>query len=1543
MRKSLLFVLFINCSISYQFVYSQGWVAEVEININHGMYAYERITNASVTISGVTVSGSSTTRILRLVLKGAGSPSGNIYIQANGVAWEPYVRTDPFNASIYATYTGAYSANCTLSYYDSYDGTNLQHISGSVKIYPRLAISNFVQQCDNLTLTSNTCSSSFIWEVSESASGTYKFISGKLSSSISVTPEELYALGLSSKYGRKYFRVTGLSGTTSQIQVVDIYYPGPTASITASSPKCHDGVDGSIKVDIISPYPSGIDDYVITLFKDVPPANQLAQDYVNNGSVITFSDLTAGNYWIRIQNNSSISTYGSCWTDYAVDPLINPAEVTIPFQISDYNGYAIKCKGGSDGTLQANPSGGTGVYSTYVWTPNVSSTNVAVNLSENTYKVKVKDSNDCWSDEYNQTLTAPEKLTLGLVSTGGKGGFDVSCLDKTDGVIVTTVSGGIPEYSYGWSNGSTTSTLTGIGTGKYNVTVTDVNGCTNVESLNLSAPMAIDFTIMEISEVKCPGDHSGAFEVQSMLNTIGQIYYSWSSGESGKEITNKAAGTYSVTVSDEQRCSTTKSKTLVEPLSYSVDIITASDYNGSAISCNGEENGKLATLVRDGDNNITTAEYYTWYKNGNEFVAGASHVSLDQLTAGFYKVEIEYRNICKVEKTFVLNEPDPVLPLISNVSNYNGLPISCYGESDGRIKATANGGTGNTYTYTWQNGETSADLSNLSAGTYFVTARDVNGCEGTAEKILDDPEPVNPSISVLSNFSGQPLSCYDASDGRLKASANGGAGTFTYTWNTGQIGSDLIDIKAGNYTLTATDQNGCISTTDTTILNPVPVKAVISDVFNYNNYGVRCKGSHDGYIATEGTGGTGIYEFTWQGTSYSDSLYANLPAGSYTVTVTDQNGCSDTNQTIITEPAILNLSVLDVKNVACNNGNDGELQLLATGGAGDYEYSTDDLIWQSPSALTGLNARTYQIGVRDVNGCKQTITQILTQPAELSISFENVEPAFCGDPRGKATAIVNGGTGNYRYQWTDSQNNVFSNEANITDQSSGLYTLTVFDDNNCEVIKSVGITSVDGPKVSISNIVSATCSYSSDGSALLEITDGNGSFSFRWPDGQSTTEGINLAQGDYLVEITDNNNCTVVETVRITAPDSLDISLVESIEPACNGDCNGKLKVMAKGGTENYSYQWTNFIGSELSNLCAGNYEVKVADENGCISEKSFSLSQPKPIDVRLLLAQSPTCHDGCDGRLEVEASGGTGELQYEWSTGANDSDINELCAGSYSTMVTDINNCTITETYILENPAGNSLDLGGSITLCTGQTHMLDPGSYWESYSWASNTGFTNSSQRVTIKDAGMYWLEAVNNKGCMVQDTFLLETALDLLKANFLLTTEAMTGDTVVMIDISWPLPEHAIWNFPVEMKRLEDFGDIVYGQFENTGKYEVSLTATLGECRDQITKSITILDGEEDIEEGRLGHESFVKEFNLYPVPNDGMFDVAIELLEESPIMLTVWNTLTAKKIGTVQDTGRKSYLKHIDLKPLSAGPYTLRLDYVKGTKYIRFIVR
>lgn len=1535
MKKHLFLGLLIFIVGGMPFAFSQGWHAVVELDFSHGHNALSSIDQAVISFSGATVSGSSSTSRITLSLTGDGTPSGPLYIYARGA---PDITRD-----IYASYSGNIPVNCDVHYFEVYGySTEDQYITGMVTIYPRLEITDFYQDCDQIRLATNTCSGIYTWQVSENLSGPFKTLTESFTPRISLTNDAFKNLGFSSPYGRKYIRVTGLTGTSSPLQPVDVRAPGPTATFTVTSPKCHDGADGEIKINIVSSYPEGIDDFIITPYLN---NEATANIILNNTSVASIPDLKAGNYRLEIINNSNINIYGSCLTSYTPAPLINPPKITIPsFHFPDYNGYPIKCKGGSDGTLEANPSGGTGVYSAYEWTPDVSETNVAVNLSEGTYSVRVKDSNNCWSDEYIQALTAPEALSINMTATGGKGGFDVSCLDKTDGVISTNISGGVQNYRYAWSDGSSLNKLSGIGTGTYSLMVTDDNGCSNEESLILTAPPPIDFSIAQISEIICPGDHSGALEVQSPVNTIGEVYYSWSSGESGREITDKPAGSYSLTVSDEQGCHTTKSKILTEPMPYSLDLVTLSDYNGSPIRCSGEDNGKLTTIVRDENNTITTAGYYSWYKNGNELTAGTGHSTLDQLSAGIYRVEIEYREICKAAKIYVLKEPEPVLPLISNLTHYNGYPISCHGRSDGGITVTAHGGTGNSFTYTWDTGETGPVLSEKPEGKYTVIARDINGCEGNAEKVLTDPEPVTPDISVLSDFNGQSISCNAASDGRLRASANGGTGSFVYTWSTGDTGADLMGIPAGPYTLTATDLNGCASTIETTIENPPPVRAIIKEVSDYHGYGVSCSRSRDGYIATEGTGGTGVYKFSWEDNSHSESLYMNLYTGTYAVTLSDENGCSDSIQVTLTEPSPLSLEVSEVKNISCYDGDDGQIHLIADGGAGDYAYSSDSFTWQNHPTLTGLKAIPYQLLAKDLNGCEQSITQTLTQPPGLTLCFDDIEPAFCGEARGKATAIANGGTGDYRYEWKSSQNNILSNEKNISGLFSGVYTLTVFDNNNCEVINTVGITSADGPKVKVSDVVPATCSYSSDGSALLEITEGNGPFSLHWPDGQSALQGFNLSKGDHLVEITDLNDCKVIAPVTIPAPEALDITVVESAEPICNGDCNGKLTIMVNGGTGNYFYDWTEFTGPELNDLCAGDYSVIVTDENTCVSEKTFHLGQPEPLAARLLYAQSPDCRDGCDGRLEIEASGGTGIIQYLWSTGANDPDVHKLCAGTYSAIISDSHGCNISETYSLKNPEGSTLDLGGSITLCAGQTHMLDPGSDFESYAWASNIGFTSTLQHITIQDAGMYWLEAMDSKRCIVQDTFLLETTLDLLEANFLSTTEAMAGDTVALIDISWPLPDNAIWNFPVEMKRLDDFGDIVYGQFTNAGLYTISLTATLGGCRDEMTKRITILSGEEDVvEEGRIGHEPLVKEFILYPNPNDGMFDVSVEFLEKSPVVLSVWNIFTARKIGQVEDSGHKSYLKHIDLRPLSAGTYSVRLDYSEGTKYIRFIVR
>lgn len=361
------------------------------------------------------------------------------------------------------------------------------------------------------------------------------------------------------------------------------------------------------------------------------------------------------------------------------------------------------------------------------------------------------------------------------------------------------------------------------------------------------------------------------------------------------------------------------------------------------------------------------------------------------------------------------------------------------------------------------------------------------------------------------------------------------------------------------------------------------------------------------------------------------------------------------------------------------------------------------------------------------------------------------------------------------------------------------------------------------------------------------------------------------------------------------------------------------------------------------SGICAGDHIVTVTDSKNCKLEGTYQLGEPTLLQVRQIRKKNPICHDGCNGELEVQAFGGTGTYSYSWNNGVITPALNNLCAADYTVNILDANGCPVSQTYSIANPPALVIDLGGSVTLCTGQTHTLDAGEAWTTYNWGSNTNFTATTSKVIIQDAGQYWLDVINSDGCTAHDTFLLETSADLLKASFLIPKEAFVRDTIAIIDISWPLPENTTWAFPTAMHKVMDLGDIVYGQFNEAGIYEIGLQTFLGQCMDAIGKTILILEGEAPAEGGRLGHEEYVKEFTLFPNPTDGDFEVAVEFMEEGPATLSVWNTPTGYLLTKVHASGKSKYHFRFNLRPLSTGTYVLRLDHVKGTKYMRFIVR
>jgi hypothetical protein len=1326
----------------------------------------------------------------------------------------------------------------------------------------------------SFTLFSPSVASSYIWEVTDDPTlNNWQPLNGKNAQSIPVTATELNFPGFAGTL--RYARVRegntcpGRTGTASNS--FNIYLPAPTAiSVSWAEPKCFGYDNGTVTINSITG--GQVNNYLVTLQVFDPPGNVYGnvyqKAYASSEFPVTITKATINNQFgvsgikdgkwrLIVANNQTTSKLGTCSITSDDKTIVQPTDIVATLTPSIYNTYGVKCNGDNNGSVSVSASQGTpGSGYTYLWSNGQTGTSIST-LTAGIYSVTVTDANGCTKSP-STNLKSPDLLSPTVVTTKTP-----SCAESNDGELSVSTTGGAPGsvgYSYVWSTSETGAVAHNLLKGNYSVTVTDANGCTLPKSATLSGPLPIIVTL-DATSPTCVGGTNGRVWVTDVQNEPGSIQYLWNTNDNDFEILNVGKETYSVTVSSvngSKTCTGTASKEVKDPTPWKATISPVLSYNGAAIKCHGESNGKLDVIFKNDLNQVTDGEFYTW-SNGE---SGSSVKFIEDLAEGDYTVTVRYNGICETTASFPLHDPEPVTVTIEGNSNYSGQLISCHNKTDASLKIKdSGGGTGlpSSFSYTWSTNASGTILSGLGAGEYHVTAKDVNGC----------------------------------------------------------IGRDTI-----------------------TIDNPSEVEAFILSSSDYSDYGVSCTGENDGHITSGASGGTNVFTYLWSNgkpTAFIDQL----AAGDYTVTVSDENGCPASVSHTITSPDPLTLQVSEKQNISCFNGSDGFIVLQADGGASEYQYSKDNTVWQPSATFDLLPIGNYTIYARDGNSCLNNVSQALIQPTQINIVFTNIEPAYCADPRGKATGVVTGGVGNYQYEWkAEGEAQVISTTDLLSNVPAGIYDLFVRDGNDCPADNSVPITSTDGAKTTYSS-VDAKCFDSADGSAIVTITEGDGPFTIKWPDNQSQLEGINLKRGTYNVRVTDGHNCAVIQTVIVDAPDPLQLNVKNETIPTCNTFCDGQLTLEADGGVGNYIYEWNNKTGAQQTQLCAGIYPVIVKDGNECTLIKDVELKQPAAITVTRLREALPTCKDGCDGVLEITASGGNGGYQYTWANGGNANIKTSICPGFYKATVTDVKGCAGEETFQLNNTPALPLNLGGGVTLCVGQTYTLDAGTQWVSLQWKGSNGLSSAEQKIIVKEDGQYWLEAFNDKGCVAQDTFLLQTSIDLLRSEFFLATQAMIGDTVVMVDVSWPLPDKIEWNYPPSMKKILDNGPMIYGQFEEGGTYEISLSAHLGECFDRMAKTITILRGEEEPDGGRLGYEKFVKNFELYPNPTDGNFDVNVELAEESEITLSVWNGGTSLFMGKVVGSGKKSYLVHFALRPLGSGTYILRLDHKKGKEYIRFI--
>jgi PKD repeat protein len=809
--------------------------------------------------------------------------------------------------------------------------------------------------------------------------------------------------------------------------------------------------------------------------------------------------------------------------------------------------------------------------------------------------------------------------------------------------------------------------------------------------------------------------------------------------------TGLVAGTYTVTVTDLNGCTkTTANITVSNPPVVTASAAVTSNYNGSQISCSGSSDGIITVTAGGGTGALS---YLLVELPGN--VTGAVSGVFTGLPAGTYTVTVTDVNGCsKTTLPVTITAPTPVVAAMAVTSDYNGSQISCNGASDGRLTVTASGGTGVLKYVLDQiplniSGLNTGIFTGVPAGTYTVTVTDKNNCTAvTAPVTITQPPAILLSANITSNYNGSMVSCNGSSDGVITASASGGTGVLTYTILqmpgnlTGAASGIFTGLPAGTYTIRVYDINNCqVTAPNLVIVNPPAITATGAVTSNYNGSHVTCFGSSDGMITITAAGGTGALSYVLDQipanvTGAASGIFTGVPAGNYTVTVTDLNGCTKVtpNITVNNPPAVTASAVVtsnyNGSQISCSGVSDGRITVTSSGGTGARTYLLVEIPGNVTGAasgiFTGLPAGTYTVTVTDVNGCNMTTAPVtITAPASViaaaavTSNYFGSQLSCFGASDGRVTVTASGGTGVLAYTLVEIPANVTGAVSGVfTGLPAGTYTFTVTDKNLCSTV-TLPVTITPPPALTIAvNIISnyngrnISCFGASDGRAEAVVTGGTGSYSYIWysdpamtiPIGQLTSTAINLVAGDYFVKVTDINGCMISGSVILTQPTALDATITAQANVLCYGNNTGSVTVTATAGTGTAPYQYsidgggTWQAGGTFGTLAASSYTVLVKDVNSCIKTVTVLITQPTQLLAAITAQTNVSCFGGNDGQVTVTPNAGAGTAPYTFSRdgGANWQGTGlfaGLAAGTYNIIVRDANLCTVTIPVVISEP----------------------------------------------------------------------------------------------------------------------------------------------------------------------------------------------------------------------------------------------------------------
>ena len=589
--------------------------------------------------------------------------------------------------------------------------------------------------------------------------------------------------------------------------------------------------------------------------------------------------------------------------------------------------------------------------------------------------------------------------------------------------------------------------------------------------------------------------------------------------------------------------------------------------------------------------------------------------------------------------------------------------VSCNGFSDGSIDLNISGGN-SPFLINWSNGNTSQNITGLSAGTYSVVVTDNIGCVTNESYTLIEPPAFTPTINSTN------ISCFGDDNGVIEV-INEPSST-SYLWSNLATTSTITNLSPGSYSVDVTDINNCVFSESFNIIEPAELNVIAS------SSDISCNGFSDGSINFTISGGITDYSVNMPpysqvlsngATTYSQS---SLNAGAYNYSIVDSNGCTFSDFIIIDEPTQLTTNPI-ITNVLCTGDANGTIILNTSGGTFPY---IETFGGNNPLML---DSGFYSYTVTDNNGCTLNDTFSISQPDSLLASVTTTNASCNGYSDGTATLLITGGFTPYNINWNGNNPNALS---------AGNYTYLITDDNGCINQGQATIYEPPGMEMTIDTF-RVTCFGGNDGSAVLNIIGGaGGTYNINWG-------GLNpnaLYAGDHIITVIDSNNCSITDTVIITQPSDITIIPLTN-HVSCNGNADGNTTLQISGGIYPYSETW---FGINPSSLAPGTYPYLIIDANNCTKDGSITIYEPDILAATATISDVD-CYGENDGSADLNITGGTAPYDVDFGT------YNQyaLPAGSFNFTITDMNGCIFDSLVTIEEGNEIFLDFIATSPIC--------------------------------------------------------------------------------------------------------------------------------------------------------------------------------------------------------------------------------------------------